>query len=126
MDDAALHAVLAELALHATSESLLSGRACDAAWPNEPEWEAYLLALPEETLALCERSGLHRVSNNLLPLMPASLRALCDTVASASIALGRRHSLWTAVAAAAAAVPGGKVRRRPSRWRRSLAPSQRI
>lgn len=93
MDDAALHAVLAELALHATSESLLSGRACDAAWPNEPEWEAYLLALPEETLALCERSGLHRVSNNLLPLMPASLRALCDTVASASIALGRRHSL---------------------------------
>lgn len=85
--------VFASLEPHARSIALLEGRANDDdGWPYEPTWESYLCSLPEAVLARCECYGLHCLpeAELLQPPMPESLRQLCVSVSSASIALGRR------------------------------------
>ena len=117
-DDGHLQSVFASLEPHARSIALLEGRANDDdGWPYESTWVSYLCSLPEAVLARCECYGLHCLPEAELQQtpMPESLRQLCVSVSSASIALGRR----------AVGMGGGSCSSCCS-WRQSLEKAEQV
>ena len=83
-----------DLAQHAKPDELLCGRASVPGWPNPAGWRDFLLGLDEPTLCECERRGLHHYTTAWNECMPATLRALCESVRRASVELrGRRPDI---------------------------------